>query len=49
MDNIPLSHEASAGDCHKQTTSTLPPEVDNCLVNARFVRLSLPPVLACPN
>lgn len=39
MDHIPLSHEASAGDCNKQTTSTLPPEVDNCLVNARFVCL----------
>ncbi|KAH8908064.1 hypothetical protein BR93DRAFT_937355 [Coniochaeta sp. PMI_546] len=40
MDHIPLSHEASAGDCHKQTTSTLPPEVDNCLVNARFLHLA---------
>ncbi|KAB5560057.1 hypothetical protein GE09DRAFT_1030766 [Coniochaeta sp. 2T2.1] len=40
MDHIPLSHEASAGDCNKQTTSTLPPEVDNCLVNARFLHLA---------
>jgi len=47
MDHIPLSHEASAGDCNKQTTSTLPREVDNCLENARFVCLTpsfpLPP------
>lgn len=42
MDHIPLSHEASAGDCNKQITSTLPPEVDNCLVNARFVSDSSP-------
>jgi hypothetical protein len=42
MDHIPLSHEPSAGDCNKQTTSTLPAEVDNCLVNARFVSLFFP-------
>jgi hypothetical protein len=40
MDHIPLSHEPSAGDCNKQITSTLPPEVDNCLVNARFLHLA---------
>ena len=34
---IPLSHEASAGDTHIQTTEALPPEVVQCLDNARFV------------
>jgi len=38
MEQIPLTHEASAGDTHKQSTSTLPPEVVQCLENARFVR-----------
>ncbi|PKS09615.1 hypothetical protein jhhlp_004233 [Lomentospora prolificans] len=37
---IPLSHEASAGDTHKQTTTTLPPEVVQCLENARFLHLA---------
>ena len=36
--NIPLNHEASAGDTHKQMTTTLPQEVVQCLENARFVR-----------
>lgn len=36
--NIPLNHEASAGDTHKQVTTTLPQEVVQCLENARFVR-----------
>lgn len=37
MDQIALNHEASAGDTHKQLVSTLPPEVVQCLENARFV------------
>ncbi|KZZ96104.1 FMN-binding split barrel-related protein [Moelleriella libera RCEF 2490] len=40
MDKIPLSHEASNGDTHKQTTSRLPPEVVQCLENARFLHLA---------
>jgi hypothetical protein len=39
MDQIPLNSEASQGDTHKQTTSTLPPDVVQCLDNARFVDL----------
>lgn len=35
---IPLNFEASAGDTHKQMTTTLPQEVVQCLENARFVR-----------
>lgn len=35
---IPLNFEASAGDTHKQMTTTLPREVVQCLENARFVR-----------
>ncbi|KAL6410390.1 hypothetical protein AUP68_06811 [Ilyonectria robusta] len=35
---IPLNSEASEGDTHKQTTTTLPPDVVQCLENARFVR-----------
>jgi hypothetical protein len=35
---IPLNAEASEGDTHKQTTTTLPPDVVQCLENARFVR-----------
>ncbi len=42
MDKIPLNYEASEGDTHKQVTSTLPPEVVQCLENARFVRFPLP-------
>ncbi len=38
MEQIPLNHEASAGDTNKQVTSVLPPEVIQCLENARFVR-----------
>jgi hypothetical protein len=38
MDKIPLNFEASEGDTHKRTTTTLPNEVVQCLENARFVR-----------
>lgn len=38
MDKIPLNCEASGGDTHKRLTHTLPPEVVQCLENARFVR-----------
>ncbi len=38
MEQIPLNHEASAGDTNKQVTTTLPAEVVQCLENARFVR-----------
>lgn len=41
MSQIPLNYEASAGDSHKQTVTSLPPEVVQCLENARFV--SYPP------
>ncbi|TLD07828.1 hypothetical protein PgNI_10151 [Pyricularia grisea] len=40
MDHIPLNHEASAGDTHKTTTPDLPPEVIQCLENARFLHLA---------
>ncbi|KAI1015726.1 hypothetical protein LB505_007933 [Fusarium chuoi] len=40
MDQIPLNSEASQGDTHKQTTSTLPPDVVQCLDNARFLHLA---------
>ncbi|KAH6683740.1 hypothetical protein F5X68DRAFT_263117 [Plectosphaerella plurivora] len=40
MDSVPLNYEASAGDTHKQTTSTLPPEVVQCVENARFLHLA---------
>lgn len=42
MDSVPLNYEASAGDTHKQTTATLPPEVVQCVENARFVRPPTP-------
>ncbi|KAG3183509.1 hypothetical protein PC129_g25335 [Phytophthora cactorum] len=35
---IPLNYEASEGDTHKPTTTTLPLDVVQCLENARFVR-----------
>jgi hypothetical protein len=38
MEQIPLNHEASDGDTNKQITGTMPPEVVQCLENARFVR-----------
>lgn len=41
MEQISLNYEASAGDTHKQTVSELPPEVVQCLENARFVRYML--------
>ncbi|KAK8074548.1 hypothetical protein PG997_009211 [Apiospora hydei] len=34
-----LSYEDSAGDTHKQTVTSLPPEVVQCLDNARFLHL----------
>ncbi|SPO00256.1 related to pyridoxamine phosphate oxidase [Cephalotrichum gorgonifer] len=37
---IPLNYEASAGDTNKQVTTTLPPEVVQCLENARFLHLA---------
>ncbi|KAI8948366.1 pyridoxamine 5'-phosphate oxidase [Xylaria longipes] len=40
MEQISLNHEASAGDTHKQTVSELPPEVVQCLENARFLHLA---------
>ncbi|KAI0162280.1 pyridoxamine 5'-phosphate oxidase [Xylariaceae sp. FL1272] len=40
MDQISLNHEASAGDTHKQVISELPPEVVQCLENARFLHLA---------
>ncbi|KAI1408268.1 hypothetical protein F5Y13DRAFT_194547 [Hypoxylon sp. FL1857] len=40
MDQIALNHEASAGDTHKQVVSSLPPEVVQCLENARFLHLA---------
>ncbi|KAI1140912.1 hypothetical protein F5Y05DRAFT_291208 [Hypoxylon sp. FL0543] len=40
MEQIPLNHEASAGDTHKQLVSSLPPEVVQCLENARFLHLA---------
>lgn len=38
MEQVTLNHQASAGDTNKQVVSTLPPEVVQCLENARFVR-----------
>ncbi|KAI3320901.1 pyridoxamine 5'-phosphate oxidase [Xylariaceae sp. AK1471] len=40
MDQISLNYEASAGDTHKQTVRELPPEVVQCLENARFLHLA---------
>ncbi|KAI1080619.1 pyridoxamine 5'-phosphate oxidase [Whalleya microplaca] len=40
MDQIPLNFEASAGDTHRQTVTSLPPEVVQCLENARFLHLA---------
>ncbi|KAI0008174.1 pyridoxamine 5'-phosphate oxidase [Xylariaceae sp. FL0662B] len=40
MDQIPLNFEASAGETHKQSVSSLPPEVVQCLENARFLHLA---------
>lgn len=37
---IPLSHEASAGNTNMRVTNTLPPEVVQCLENARFLHLA---------
>lgn len=38
MSQIPLNAAASIGDNNRQVTSSLPPEVIQCLENARFVR-----------
>ncbi|KAL2016821.1 hypothetical protein VTK56DRAFT_2944 [Thermocarpiscus australiensis] len=37
---IPLSHEASAGDTNMRVTTELPQEVVQCLENARFLHLA---------
>lgn len=37
MSQIPLNAAASIGDNNRQVTSSLPPEVIQCLENARFV------------
>lgn len=37
---IPLAHEASAGDTNMRVTATLPSEVVQCLENARFLHLA---------
>ncbi|KAK4199790.1 hypothetical protein QBC40DRAFT_349109 [Triangularia verruculosa] len=37
---IPLSHEASAGDTNMRITNSLPEEVVQCLENARFLHLA---------
>lgn len=37
---IPLSHEASAGDTNMRVTASLPTEVVQCLENARFLHLA---------
>ncbi|KAK7962845.1 pyridoxamine 5'-phosphate oxidase [Apiospora aurea] len=40
MEHSPsFSYEDSAGDTHKQTVTSLPPEVVQCLDNARFLHL----------
>lgn len=38
MSQIPLNAAASNGDNNRQVTASLPPEVVQCLENARFVR-----------
>lgn len=38
MSQIPLNAAASNGDNNRQVTTSLPPEVVQCLENARFVR-----------
>ncbi|KAH8662448.1 hypothetical protein BX600DRAFT_319628 [Xylariales sp. PMI_506] len=40
MEQIRLNYEASAGDSHKQTVTSLPSEVVQCLENARFLHLA---------
>ncbi|KAK4136889.1 hypothetical protein BT67DRAFT_373833 [Trichocladium antarcticum] len=37
---IPLSHEASAGDTNMRVTASLPQEVVQCIENARFLHLA---------
>jgi hypothetical protein len=38
--NPPLNYEASATTTHRQTSTTLPQEVSQCLKNARFLHLA---------
>ncbi|KAI2632927.1 pyridoxamine 5'-phosphate oxidase [Xylaria nigripes] len=40
MEQISLNYEASSGDTHKQIVRDLPPEVVQCLENARFLHLA---------
>ncbi|KAI3390751.1 hypothetical protein diail_8703 [Diaporthe ilicicola] len=40
MSQIPLNAAASIGDNNRQVTSSLPPEVIQCLENARFLHLA---------
>ncbi|KAK3693699.1 hypothetical protein B0T22DRAFT_436861 [Podospora appendiculata] len=40
MEQIPLNHEASAGETHMRVTSSMPQEVVQCLENARFLHLA---------
>ncbi|KAG8167167.1 hypothetical protein KVR01_002856 [Diaporthe batatas] len=40
MSRIPLNAAASIGDNNRQVTSSLPPEVVQCLENARFLHLA---------
>jgi hypothetical protein len=42
MSQIPLNAAASIGDNNRQVTSSLPPEVIQCLENARFVSAQCP-------
>ncbi|KAI0125376.1 hypothetical protein BJ170DRAFT_501130 [Xylariales sp. AK1849] len=40
MEQIPLNYEASGGDSQRQAIASLPPEVVQCLENARFLHLA---------
>ncbi|KAK3330641.1 hypothetical protein B0H66DRAFT_70478 [Apodospora peruviana] len=40
MEQIPLNHEASAGDTNMRVTKGMPTEVVQCLENARFLHLA---------
>jgi len=48
MSQIPLNAAASIGDNNRQVTSSLPPEVIQCLENARFVSAQCPPRSVSP-
>lgn len=41
MSQIPLNAAASNNDNNREVTASLPPEVVQCLENARFVRIPL--------